>query len=72
MGQVVAGRDDDDDDCRAHECADDPVYGADTSTDETAATGQTASASMDAAAPHEAKATQDQGDQAKTSASTPR
>ena len=38
--------------------------------DETAATA-TASASMDAAAPHEAKATQDQGHQPATSASAP-
>ena len=37
MGRVVAGKDDDED-CRAHEHADDPAYGADTYTDETAAT----------------------------------
>ena len=82
MGRVVAGRDNDDEDrraheCadedrRAHECADDPVNSVDTSTDETAASA-TASASIDAAAPHrdEAEATQDQGYQPATSASAP-
>ena len=70
MGRVVAGRDNDDEERRAHECADDPVNSADTSTDETAAS-TTASASTDAAAPYKAKATRDQGDQAKTSASAP-
>ena len=72
MGRVVAGRDDDDEDCQAHERADDPAHRADTSTDETAATA-TASASMDAAAPHhdQAKATRDQGLQPATSASAP-
>ena len=86
---------DDDEDCRAHECVDDPLaaHGADTSMDETAAIA-TASMSTDAAAPHHkpsaplegkqrgrettgetgadddhAEATQDQGDQATTSAS---
>ena len=58
MGRVVAGRDDDDAEHRAHKCIDDPAHGADTSTDETAATA-TASVSTDAAAPHRdpAKAT---------------
>ena len=58
-GQVVVDRDDDDEDCQAHERADNPMHGADTSTD--------------TAAPHHnpAKAVQDQGDQAKTSASAP-
>ena len=68
MGRVVAGRDDDDDDCRAHERANDPANSADTSMDETAA-----SASTDAATPHhdQAKATRDQGHQSATSTSTP-
>ena len=50
-GRVVVDRDDDNEDCRAHERIDDPVHGADTSTDETTAIA-TASASTDAAAPH--------------------
>ena len=71
-GRVVAGRDDDDDDCQAHECANDPVHRVDTSMDETAATA-TVSTFMDTAAPHtdHAKATWDQGDQVKTSTSAP-
>ena len=70
MGQAVAGRDNDDKDRRAHKRIDDPADRADTSTDETAATA-TASASMDAAAPrnNQAKATRDQGQLTKTSAS---
>ena len=70
MGQVVAGRDDDDEVCRAHERADDPAHGVDTSTDETTAT-VTASVSMDTATPHEAKATRDQCHQPATSTSAP-
>ena len=49
MGQAVAGRDNNDEDCQAHECINNPADRADTSTDETAATA-TASASMEAAA----------------------
>ena len=69
-GQEVVDRDDNDEGRRAHERADNPAHGADTSTDKTAATA-TASASTHAAAPHhdQAKAIQDQGDQAKTSTS---
>jgi hypothetical protein len=68
VGRAVADRDGDD--RRAHERVGNPVYGPDTSTDETAASA-TASASTDAAAPHtdQAEATRDQGRPTKTNAS---
>ena len=54
-GWEVVERDNNNNNCRAHECADNPVYGADMSTNETTATA-TASVSIDAAAPHRDKA----------------
>ena len=60
-GRAVVDRDDDDEDCRAHERVDDPAHGADTSTDKTTAIA-TASASTDAAAPHHAPNTPLEGE----------
>ena len=51
MGRAVAGRDDDDEVCRAHKRVDNPANTTEMSTDETAAS-TTASASTDATAPH--------------------
>ena len=59
---VVVDRDDNDEDCRVHKCADDPANGADTSTDETTAIA-TATASTDTAAPHHAPNTPLEGEQ---------
>ena len=59
---VVVDRDDNNEDCRVHKCADDPANGADTSTDETTAIA-TATASTDTAAPHHAPNTPLEGEQ---------